>query len=174
MFETERLRLRELRQSDLSLVLEMFNNYEFQENGGIDYTVPRGDNFIEGWAGWAKSCLFFAIIEEKESSKFLGFIALKISVTKNRDAEFTIGIIASEWGQGFGTEASRWLIGYGFRGLNLHRISLTVTATNDRAVAVYKKVGFVEEGRKRAAMWSQGKWVDHITMGILEEEFLSA
>ncbi|KAJ3785843.1 acyl-CoA N-acyltransferase [Lentinula aff. detonsa] len=158
MFETERLRLRELRQSDLSLVLEMFNNYEFQENGGVDYTVPRGDNFIEGWAGWAKSC----------------FIALKISVTKNRDAEFTIGIIASEWGQGFGTEASRWLIGYGFRGLNLHRISLTVTATNDRAVAVYKKVGFVEEGRKRAAMWSQGKWVDHITMGILEEEFLSA
>lgn len=140
MFQTQRLRLRELRQSDLPLALDMFNTYEFQENGGVDYTVPRGNDFIEKWAGWAKSCLLFAIIEEKMDGQFLGFTALNMPIARNRDADFSVGIVETEWGKGYGTEATRWLVDYGFRGLNLHRISLTVASTNDRAVSVYKKV----------------------------------
>jgi RimJ/RimL family protein N-acetyltransferase len=31
--------------------------------------------------------------------------------------------------------------------------------------------GFVEEGRKKKAIHTDGKWVDHISMGILEEEY---
>lgn len=139
-FESQRLRFRELRQSDLPLAQSMFNDYNFQENGGVDYTIPRGTDFIENWARWAKSCLIFVIIEEKVNGTFLGFTALNMPIVRNRDADFTIGILESEWGKGYGTEAARWMVDYGFRGLNVHRISLTVTETNDSAVSVYKKV----------------------------------
>ncbi|KAE9403031.1 acyl-CoA N-acyltransferase [Gymnopus androsaceus JB14] len=172
-FESQRLRFRELRQSDLPLAQSMFNDYNFQENGGVDYTIPRGTDFIENWARWAKSCLIFVIIEEKVNGTFLGFTALNMPIVRNRDADFTIGILESEWGKGYGTEAARWMVDYGFRGLNVHRISLTVTETNDSAVSVYKKVGFVEEGRKRGAKWVDGKWLDYVVMGIVEEDFWS-
>ncbi|KIK60014.1 hypothetical protein GYMLUDRAFT_244799 [Collybiopsis luxurians FD-317 M1] len=171
MFQTKRLRLRELRSSDLLLVQQMFNNYEFQESGGLDYTVPRGNEFTERWSGWAKSCLLFTIIEEKESNEFVGFTSLNMPIAKNRDADFTIGITQSQWGKGYGTEATQWVVDYGFKALNLHRISLSVTATNARAISLYKYVGFAEEGRKKAGKWSNGQWVDQVMMGIVEEDW---
>jgi RimJ/RimL family protein N-acetyltransferase len=118
----------------------MFNNYEFQESGGLDYTVPRGNEFTERWSGWAKSCLLFTIIEDKESNEFVGFTSLNMPIAKNRDADFTIGITQSQWGKGYGTEATQWVVDYGFKALNLHRISLSVTATNARAISLYKYV----------------------------------
>ncbi|KAF5383457.1 hypothetical protein D9757_006179 [Collybiopsis confluens] len=169
MFATKRLILRELRQSDWPVILDMFNDYEFQENGGLDFTVPRGNEFIERWSGWAKTCLLFTIIEEKESLRFVGFTALHMPIAKNRDADFTIGVIRAQWGKGYGTEATEWVVEYGFRALNLHRISLWVTETNVRAISVYKTIGFAEEGRKMAGKWSDGRWLDQVMMGIVED-----
>lgn len=40
--------MRELHQTDLPLALKMFNNYDFQENGGVDYTVLREDDWTDG------------------------------------------------------------------------------------------------------------------------------
>jgi hypothetical protein len=34
--------------------------------------------------------------------------------------------------------------------------------------------GFVQEGRKRSALFQDGKWVDLIDMGIVAEEYWTA
>ncbi|MEA2461667.1 MAG: hypothetical protein QOH90_1844 [Actinomycetota bacterium] len=73
-------------------------------------------------------------------------------------------------GKGYGTEAVRLSVEYAFRYHNLHKVYLQVTADNERAIASYKKCGFVEEGRLRQQLWSDGVYKDVIPMGILSSE----
>lgn len=85
-----------------------------------------------------------------------------------------MGIVIGErayWGRGYGREAVRLLISYGFNLLNLRRIYLTVNGRNERAIRAYRAVGFVEEGRLRQHVWSNGDYDDLIYMGVLREEW---
>ncbi|TFK40592.1 acyl-CoA N-acyltransferase [Crucibulum laeve] len=55
------------------------------------------------------------------------------------------------WGKGYDTEVTRFLVNYAFKNLAVHRISLGVFDSNAGAMKLYKKIGFIEEGRKRKA-----------------------
>jgi RimJ/RimL family protein N-acetyltransferase len=52
-----------------------------------------------------------------------------------------------------------------------HRVELEVLAFNLRAIQCYKRCGFVEEGRKRKACFSDGEYRDVVIMAILKEDF---
>ncbi|THU86396.1 acyl-CoA N-acyltransferase [Dendrothele bispora CBS 962.96] len=139
-FTTDRLRLRELRQSDKTQILALFNDYQVQESGGVDYTVPRGDQFFDRWSGWAKGCTLFSILETKDTDpSFIGFAALGMQYSRNRDAEFSIAIVRSEWSKGYGTEITKWMVDYAFKGLNMHRVSLNVSSINQKAIDLYQR-----------------------------------
>jgi RimJ/RimL family protein N-acetyltransferase len=75
------------------------------------------------------------------------------------------------WDQGVGSEALRVLMNFGFNTLNLRRISLRVFEYNPRAIHVYQKLGFIEEGRLRQSVFHDGKYYDTILMSILKSEF---
>jgi RimJ/RimL family protein N-acetyltransferase len=49
----------------------------------------------------------------------------------------------------------------------ISRVELTVNADNERAVRLYKSVGFVEEGRKRSARLLEGQFRDVLVMARL-------
>lgn len=81
-----------------------------------------------------------------------------------------LGIVIGErayWGRGYGRDAVRVLVDYGFRMRNLHKLWLTVHADNSRAMRAYESVGFAEEGRQRAQVWSAGGYVDLVYMGLI-------
>jgi RimJ/RimL family protein N-acetyltransferase len=87
-----------------------------------------------------------------------------------------LGIVIGEkayWGQGYGTDATRLLLEYGFSLLNLNSVMLGVFAFNERAIALYRRVGFREIGRRRQARIIGGRKHDAILMDILAEEFES-
>jgi len=48
-------------------------------------------------------------------------------------------------GRGHGSEAVRLLLRHAFGELGLHRVTLHVLASNERALAVYQRAGFIEE-----------------------------
>ena len=73
--------------------------------------------------------------------------------------------------RGYGGEAVRLTLDYGFNTLNLHNIMLSVQADNLAAIACYKKAGFIETGRRREWVFKDGGYVDVIYMGILAREF---
>lgn len=75
------------------------------------------------------------------------------------------------WGNGYGTEATRLMVGHAFETLGLHRIALTVFAFNERAKRSYEACGFSVEGRAREAIRRDGQWWDEILMSILESEW---
>jgi len=87
----------------------------------------------------------------------------------------TLGLFigdAEQRGKGYGTEAIRLLLSYGFNILNLHSIMLVVHADNPKGLACYKKVGFKEFGRRRESRMKAGRYIDLIYMDILSTEFL--
>ena len=74
------------------------------------------------------------------------------------------------WGRGYATEAVALLCRHAFEGLNLHRVYLGCWANNPRALAVYGRVGFRTEGRRRQHAFIEGQWVDEVVLGLLRGE----
>ena len=107
-----------------------------------------------------------------EDDKLIGTIGLHNIDNVNRRA--TLGIFIGDKSgrnKGYGTEAIRLIIEFGFKYLNLNNINLDVMEFNERAIACYKKCGFKEYGRRRKAEFVCGKYYDRISMDILAEEF---
>ena len=75
--------------------------------------------------------------------------------------------------KGYGIEAVKLILDYGFSFLNLRNISLSVFEYNEAAYNLYKKAGFKEVGRLRKAVEILGKTYDVIIMDMLKEEFQS-
>jgi RimJ/RimL family protein N-acetyltransferase len=86
----------------------------------------------------------------------------------------TVGLFIGEEehrSSGYGTEALKLILHYGFKTLNLHNIMLFVHSNNEQGIACYKKVGFKEIGRRREAKFINGEYEDIVYMDILASEF---
>jgi len=113
----------------------------------------------------------FSIIK-LENDKLIGNTGLMKIDNIRRTA--TLGIMIGEsenMNKGYGTEALKLLLDYGFNYLNLNNIMLEVFEFNKRAIRAYQKAGFKEIGRRRKAYFLNGKYYDEIYMDILAEEF---
>ena len=85
-----------------------------------------------------------------------------------------MGIVIGEdehRGRGYGTEAVRLILDYGFNTLNLHNIMLSVHADNHAGIAGFKKADFREAGRRREWVFKNGEYIDVIYMDILAREW---
>ena len=93
---------------------------------------------------------------------------------KPHDKKAVLGVMIGDkryWNKGYGTDALKTIIRYGFIRLRLHRISLEVYEYNPRAIRVYRRLGFRIEGRGREARRYKGKFYDDIVMGLLRREW---
>jgi RimJ/RimL family protein N-acetyltransferase len=114
----------------------------------------------------------FFMIRTMAEDQPIGMINLSGFNWVSGDCFVGIGLGEREyWGKGYGSEAMNLILGYGFRQLNLHRVSLDVFEYNPRAVRSYEKCGFQHEGRVRGALNRDGHRWDLIFMGILREEW---
>lgn len=107
-----------------------------------------------------------------DNDVLIGHISLHDINHLNRNA--FIGIFIGEEmhrNKGYGAEAIRLILDYGFKTLNLHNIMLSVHADNYAGISCYKKVGFREAGRRREWLFKDGKYIDVIYMDILSREF---
>ncbi|MAS36977.1 MAG: GNAT family N-acetyltransferase [Anaerolineaceae bacterium] len=103
----------------------------------------------------------------------VGEVVINQIDTDNRSANIRIGMFDPQYfGKGYGTEAMRLALDYGFGVLRLHRISLGVYDFNPRAIHVYEnKLGFRREGVLRDALLWDGDYHDEIIMSLLEHEW---
>jgi RimJ/RimL family protein N-acetyltransferase len=115
----------------------------------------------------------FGIIDSK-TDKSIGHLSLMNINHINGTADFGIVIGEKEyWNKGYGTEATKLILDYGFNLLNLHNIILSVYDFNKRAIASYLNIGFKEIGRRRGERLIAGKRYDTIFMDIISSEFES-
>lgn len=116
--------------------------------------------------------VYIFLIRRLEDDAPIGFIDLSGFNNINRDAWVGIAIGEPEyWGQGYGADAMRVLVRYGFSELNLHRVNLDVFADNPRAVKSYENAGFVKEGVMPSFTMRDGRRWDIVFMGILRSDW---
>ncbi len=75
--------------------------------------------------------------------------------------------------KGYGTEASKLLLNYGFKLLNLNNIMIRVFGFNQRALKSYLNIGFKEFGRRREAFLINQSYYDEVYMQLLRKDFRS-
>jgi RimJ/RimL family protein N-acetyltransferase len=77
-------------------------------------------------------------------------------------------MVAADWrGQGVGTALVAAAIDWA-QARGLHKLTLSVFPQNEAAVALYRKFGFVEEGRRsKHIRRANGELWDLIDMGLL-------
>ena len=150
---------------------EWLNDFEVTDYTGRSAKVLTLEDERKWFANPKEDSQVFFIVR-MEDNKLIGTMGLHQIDNINRTA--TLGIFIGEKSgrnKGYGTEAIRLILDYGFNYLNLNNIKLDVMEFNDRAIACYKKCGFKEYGRRIKCYFLNGKYYDKIEMDILAEEF---
>lgn len=107
-----------------------------------------------------------------ENDQHLGNLGFHQIDWVNRNATF--GIVIGETAhhrRGIATEAGRLMLSYAFNELNLHRVNSMLLSLNVASLAMHRKLGFREEGRRREKWFIHGQWADEVLFGMLRSEF---
>ena len=92
---------------------------------------------------------------------------------EHRTGEIGYCLAADCWGSGFAPEAAFILLDYGFRRMELHRISASVMPENTRSIRVLEKLGFSREGLMRNAIFCKGADHDLWLYAITDSAFFA-
>jgi len=131
----------------------------------------RAREQLEEWVSKAPGSIYLAV-RTVTDNRLVGHVSLKDVNPIGQRAELGIAIYQPEdWSKGFGREATILALRYGFNELGLHRVWLTVSSFNERAIRLYERLGFSHEGRARDHIRRDGRWFDVLYMGLLQEEF---
>lgn len=80
----------------------------------------------------------------------------------------------AHWKCGVFVLAIEKLLEYGFQKLNLEKIYCGTAANNIGMLAIIKKIGMREEGRRIKHLWLEGRWEDIIELALLRNEWLDS
>ncbi|OUQ86314.1 GNAT family N-acetyltransferase [Brevibacillus brevis] len=176
LFQTERIYLRKMTGEDVDVYHTWRNDEEVMRttNPSMDvYTWEETNGFVNQVILHASSSKSYMIVDS-QTNRPIGITSLIQIDLKNRNAECIIDIGEKEyWGKGYGREALKLLLDYAFLEMNLHRVSLRVFSFNERAIKLYERLGFKQEGISRQFLFREGKWHDIVHMGILQQEYIS-
>jgi len=163
--------LRPIKLSDAERFVKWFNDPQFNKfMSQRAVTLQKEREWIKSLSKRKKTDLALAI--ETKEGVHIGSTGLHQINKENKNA--TLGIMIGEksyWNKGYGSDASKTLLDYGFNKLKLHRIELDVYEYNPRAIKVYKRLGFKQEGIKREHNLYKGNYYDTLHMGLLKKEW---
>jgi RimJ/RimL family protein N-acetyltransferase len=169
-----RVRLRPLERADLPRYQELFSDPEinlFYGGLGVPENLAKLQRRYE--AGEYDATDRFVLLVIEAEGTIIG--AMQLSNTENLPSRAaTFGIIIGDpryLDRGYGTEASTLLLDYAFGVLGYHKINLDLFEYSARALAMYEKLGFIVEGRRRENHWSRGRFWDDILMGVAADEW---
>jgi len=176
MLKGKKVQLRPIKRDDLANFLKWFNDPEVTQY--LLLYLPMNEiaeaKWIEEVTTTGATTGVHLVIEAIENDTFkpIGTIALSNINPRNQTAEFGIAIGEKDyWSKGYGTEAARLLIEYGFKQLNLNRVSSSAKAFNERSLRLHKTVVFRQEGIMRQSEFVNGKFHDKVMFGLLREEW---
>ena len=137
------------------------------------YTKADGLKYIRHALETRSECILAVV--DKETKTHIGNIALQSINPIYRTAEFAIIIGERDfWGKGYAKDASKLIVAHGFNALNLERIACGTFDGNVGMEKLAAYLGMKEEGRRRGAVYKDGKRLDMLEFGVLREEFFAA
>ena len=124
-------------------------------------------------AGHAARQAYFAIVA-LDGDDPIGNCGIDDISAVDRTGELVIMIGDKRfWDRGFGTDAVRLLLRFGFLTLGLNNIRLRAHAFNERAIRCYEKCGFKQYGLWPDSWYHDGALHDSVFMYLLRADFAS-
>lgn len=126
--------------------------------------VTRAESMINGLT--PNDHMFVAEVEEGGLKRVVGVIGLNVGQSPRARHSASIGIMIHKdyQGKGIGRALLNKVIDLADNWLMLVRLELGVFTDNERALNLYKSLGFEIEGTKRCALIRNGKYADEYLM----------
>ena len=167
------INLSEIKKEDMEHIYKWFSDVEFLKY--YDYYPPvplnedEADKIFNDYKNSKKSKVFAVRLNDT----IIGIAGFDDMIEENQVATLFIGLgNENERGRGYGKEAMKLLLRYGFNYLNLHRIQLNVLEFNKRAIARSEEFEFKKEGIFREFVLRDGKRHDLLLYGLLKNEWI--
>jgi RimJ/RimL family protein N-acetyltransferase len=155
---------RPLLESDLEFLNKVRNEnaLEFLHDSRTFTLIETREWFIQ-----TKPDYYLILLEDTS----VGYFRISNHNLVNRNLYIGADIVSEHQGRGLGYQAYNHFLPYLFKKYNLNKITLEVLSSNSRAINLYRKLGFVQEGIKRQEVLKQNTYVDSIIMSILKSEY---
>lgn len=168
--------LRAMEESDGGLFYEILRMQEIQRNEA-EIKVPASrascDAFaVEQAAKGNGETSPFLVIENLEGEA-VGLATP--SLEDGRMGVFTCGMcILPEFQRcGYGSDALRVILRFYFEEMRCEKFNASVYSYNEASNAMCRRIGLIEEGRRRKTIFAGGKFHDEILYGLTSEEYFS-
>jgi diamine N-acetyltransferase len=154
---------RRLEIGDLDFLMEIRNGYaaDFLHDSRTFDLAQTCEWFIKTQPDY-----WIISLEERR----VGYFRLSNHSETNRNIYVGADIHPDFQGKGIATKAYREFLPFLFQEYDLNKISLEVLASNEKAIHLYEKLGFVYEGKKRQEVLKGKAFVDSIVMSMLRSE----
>jgi len=174
MLEGRLVRLRALEQTDVERAYGWVNDREVTQYLMLRYPMSRAqeEKYLEETSAQGSGFGDVRLAIETKEGVHIGMTGLHRARPDDRGAELGIMIgDKSFWSSGYGTDTVQTLLRFAFDQMNLHKVALGVFEFNQRAMACYRKCGFVDEGRFREEYFQDGRYWDVVRMSLLRGEW---
>jgi len=170
--------LRTLEYGDAAAIAANANDKEIAESISDEGTFPHpyseedALSFIKRASEEASSGIGLHMgICSAETGEIVGAIGLSYINMRSKKSEVGFWIGRRFWGKGYGKDALRLMLAFGFARLGLNRIYGIAFASNERSIRMMKSVGMKEEARLKEDGIKNGSLVDNVQLAILSREF---
>ena len=169
----KRVYLDDINKDDMNELYKWFSDSEFLST--YDYVLPvpmpkeKVDKMISDYLLKDSSAVFAV---RTLNGNIIGIAGYDDIIRDNQTATLFIGIGDKNYlGRGYGKEALRELISYGFSTLSLYRIQLNVISFNTPAINLYEKAGFKKEGTMKESVLRNGLRSDLYMYAMLFKDY---
>ncbi|MBD2039668.1 GNAT family N-acetyltransferase [Microcoleus sp. FACHB-672] len=170
----DRIRLTALTSKDLTTVAGWHEDADFLRMVDARPATPQTEELLTQWLEERHKATdaFVLAMRGKSSDDLIGVIEFEGILWTHQVSWMSIAIgNRSNWGKGYGYDAMQLALVFAFDELNLYRVQLTVFSYNERAIALYEKLGFHREGVYRQFLQRDGKRYDMYLYGLLRPEW---
>ncbi|HYF37296.1 MAG TPA: GNAT family protein [Prosthecobacter sp.] len=174
---TPRLWLRRLQMGDAKAIhayrsLPEVARYQGWETFELADAVELIESQFGAEPGVAGTWFQLAIVD-KGGGTLIGDCGLHC-LEDGRQMEFGITLAPSHQGKGYATEALRCLLDYVFGVLAMHRVSAVMGADNHAVAALFRRLGFRQEGHHVEHRWYKGYWDSEFVFALLRREWAAS
>lgn len=167
------VRLREERESDLPLLVELRNDLETQawsRTLAPDFTLHMYRQRYEARGFSFRHDDGRFIIEMLDTGEPVGYAGY-YGLVPRFSVVFGLSVAKNWWGTGAALDTQEVLLHFYFEELGLRVVRLYTHSGNPAAVSLAKKSGFRIAVRHREAVFKSGRLYDNLVMDLLREEY---
>jgi len=168
--ETDRLRLRAFRATDLKALHALYGDAENLRYWGTDPSPSLDETrrMLRWHIAYHPFQYVLWAIEEKKSRRLVGMINYHRRDRRERRVDVGWIMAPGRQGKGYMTEAGRALLRYLIDRLKIHKVEALIRADNVPSAALAQRLGFrLEGGPIRDRWWVGGKWHSVMLYGLV-------